>query len=121
MTARPRTRFGTAVAWAWVLAMSVAVGWVVVNEAGESRRLRAALAAEQARQETEALREDRARCGKWKGEAGADVLPSTSDLGRVIVRTAAASYELDPACVPLLGELGPVDPEAYRSATTPPR
>jgi hypothetical protein len=106
---RPRTTRGAVLAWAWVLLMSVAVGWVVANEAGESARLRAALAA---KDEREAI----ARCGKWRGEAAANVLPTTSDLGRVIVRTAAASYELDPTCVTLLGQLGPVDPDAYRTA-----
>ena len=113
MSPRSTAARGTVIAWAWVIGMSIAVGGVVVNEAGESARLRAALEAKDGRAA-------QARCVKWRGEAAAVVLPTTSDLGRVIVRTAAASYELDPECVQLLGELGPVDPDAYRVAPPPP-
>lgn len=57
----------------------------------------------------------RATCAKWRGEAGAPVVDTTTDLGRVVVRTAAAGYKLID-CESLTGPLPPVDQDAYQTA-----
>jgi hypothetical protein len=67
------------------------------------------------RQDAARLRQSTALCRSWKQQAEVDVLPSSTELGRSIVRTAADAYRLT-GCQILTGDLGPVDPEAYRPA-----
>jgi type II secretory pathway pseudopilin PulG len=114
---------------AWVIMVSLAVGWVVSRETSESERLAVAantaalqqIQTEQKRQAAEANVRARALCSEWKGRAEAKVLPTTQDLGRVIVRTAAANY-LSLGCEARTGKLkdGKPDAEAYRQAPPAP-
>lgn len=49
--------------------------------------------------------------------ASAPIPPNTGELGRRLVRDAAAAYQR--VCVPTFGPLPPVDPDAYRVAPSP--
>lgn len=103
--------------WAWVLAVSLLVGITFARTSGEDARFRRTIAAEQARQAAEAEKRNIALCRDWKGRAEADVTDATGDLGRVIVRTAAANYTLI-GCAKRAGPLmaGKPDREAYQPA-----
>lgn len=118
---------GRRLAWAWVLVMSAGFGWVVARETSEDTRLDAAadraaveqIRAELDRQATAAAARARRQCEAWRREAAVQVNPSTTDLGRVVIRNAAALYTLDPTCRRVLGELPPVDPDAYTPSPAP--
>ena len=64
---------------------------------------------------TFAMRNRTSQCTEWKATATQDVSPATTELGRSLVRTAAAAYRLT-GCEKFLGPLGDVDPDAYRPA-----
>jgi len=123
---RKHRGFGFWFAYAWVALASLAIAWTVNRVADEPKRIQEAIVEDQGRQARELARlraeQERAQrnlCVRWKQEAGVDVLPSTSDLGRIIIRTAAAGYVLT-GCADVTGPLGPVDPDAYVVAPTRP-
>lgn len=104
----------------WMLVVLALAGWSVIRSSTEDDRFRAVITAEQARQAAEGARRTQALCRDFKGRAETDVLPTTGDLGRVLVRTAAANYQLL-GCERFSGPLstGKPDAEAYRTAPTP--
>ena len=99
----------------WVVAASIAIAYVIQRDNRQDREFRQGIVAEQSRQSAAAEMQARAQCSKWRDEAGGPVDAQTRDLGRVIVRTAAASYSLG-ECEQFFGPLGAVDPDAYRPA-----
>lgn len=105
----------------WMLVILGAVGVIGMYLAGEDDRFQAVVTAEQARQAAEGMRRTQALCRDFKGRAESDVPRTTSDLGRVLVRTAAANYALL-GCERYTGTLalGKPDKEAYRIAPPPP-
>ena len=87
----------------WVtLAAVVAVGALAIGGSYELNR-------------RDDLRREAAQCRDWRARATADVPVAATDLGRVVVRTAAAEYDIG-RCDRLTGPLGDVDPDAYRTA-----
>jgi hypothetical protein len=78
----------------------------------------ARLSVVQQRQGAQQAAQQAALCIKWKAEASADLTPTSTQLGRDLVRTAASAYQLV-GCADVLGDLDPIDPEAYSPA--PPR
>jgi hypothetical protein len=62
-----------------------------------------------------AMRNRTGQCTEWKATATQDIGPTTTELGRSLVRTAADAYRLT-GCEKFLGPLGDVDPDAYRPA-----
>lgn len=72
------------------------------------------------RQAAEQRRQAVGFCTDLGRRATAPVPPTATDLGRSNVRTAADAYSIT-GCDTTLGPLGPVDPDAYRTAPPTPR
>lgn len=102
-TARGKLRLAVVAAILWGAAASGVVGWQV--QTGRATAHRAAEVAS-------ALAD--ATCPFNRDLASLPVAPQTGEIGRRIVRDAAAAYQR--VCVPRYGPLPPVDPDAYRPA-----
>lgn len=84
----------------WVLAVSVAIGYLVAGRINDVREQRQAAVG---------------FCSQAKASATADVPATSSELGRNLVRISAGAYQIG-HCEQITGPLGDVDPDAFRPA-----